>query len=184
MSATEIIQAIQAYTDANGTDSARITYGPPTGDKVEIPRIGREDQGQAWEGEDSKESAQACFVGGLAAWIQASGAIEPWHEVGASGEPSFQNGWMNYDAVNWNSAGFYIDTSGVVRLKGIIAGGTLNAVAFVLPVGYRPAKRTVRSSIANGALSRVDVDTDGSVILALPNNSAWSVLDGVDFRAA
>lgn len=77
MSKTEIIQAIRDYANANGTDSAKMTYGP-AGEYVDIPGIGKEEKGQAWEEDEGDESAQACFVGGVANWIgTAFGVLMP-----------------------------------------------------------------------------------------------------------
>ena len=70
---------------------------------------------------------------------QTSNGIAPpegWHEVGAPGEPGFENGWSNQPGP-FPTAAFYKDHEGVVHLKGYISGG--NLVVFRLPPGYRPA---------------------------------------------
>lgn len=61
---------------------------------------------------------------------------EPWHEVGAAGEPAFQNGYSNSGGSS-ETAAFYKDREGVVHLKGTVTGAT--AIIFYLPAGYRPA---------------------------------------------
>lgn len=64
---------------------------------------------------------------------------EPWHVVGAAGEPAMVNGWVNYGT----SLAFMKDPHGFVHIKGELQAGTLTAgtTIFTLPVGYRPAYR-------------------------------------------
>ena len=67
-----------------------------------------------------------------------------WHEVGGTGEPSFENSWVNY-SVAWSTAGFRIDAEGWVHLKGLVKSGTNGATIFTLPEGYRPQTSSVGS---------------------------------------
>jgi hypothetical protein len=133
----------------------------------------------------------------------------PWREVGAAGQPPFNdNGvcvWRNFDtgAPAHNSAAFLRDRFGFVHLKGLVrhTGGCTfanpsNMVIFNLPVGYRPARREVLATITNGALGRVNVDGPaidpnqgaGAVFVEPPtteaNAQAWLSLDGISFRCA
>jgi hypothetical protein len=63
---------------------------------------------------------------------------EAWHEVGAAGEPTFQNGWENLGTPGHETAGFFKDHDGIVHLKGSLKpGGT--SLIFQLPPGFRPA---------------------------------------------
>jgi hypothetical protein len=52
--------------------------------------------------------------------------------------PSFQNSWADFASGATYAAGYYLDPSGVVHLRGLITGGATNTVAFTLPAGYRP----------------------------------------------
>ena len=66
-------------------------------------------------------------------------AIEPWHEVGAAGEPAFNTGWSNYGG-GYETMAFRKTPDGRVHLKGNVkAAAGANQVVFALPVGYRPA---------------------------------------------
>ena len=59
---------------------------------------------------------------------QTSNSIVPpegWHEVGAPGEVGFQNGWANVGG-GFETAAFYKDHEGVVRLKGSRHGWRLD----------------------------------------------------------
>lgn len=64
---------------------------------------------------------------------------EPWHSIGASGEPAFLSTWANYGS-GYQTAGFRKDPNGMTWLRGSIAAGTTPANnVFTLPAGYRPA---------------------------------------------
>jgi hypothetical protein len=59
-----------------------------------------------------------------------------WHEVGAGGEPAFQNSWVNvggsYQTVAFRKVG------GIVHLKGSAKSGNSGNAVYTLPVGFRP----------------------------------------------
>ena len=62
---------------------------------------------------------------------------EAWHEIGAPGEPRFEQNWGNLESFS-ESAAFYKDAMGIVHLRGLVTGGT-GELMFRLPPGYRPA---------------------------------------------
>jgi hypothetical protein len=104
-----------------------------------------------------------------------------WRQVGAAGQPAFQNSWVAYDA---RGAWFYKDASGRVHLEGVIKNGTIGAVAFNLPEGYRPRLGARSFAVdSNFGYGQVDVWTTGDVYPAVGNN-VFVFLDGVSFRAA
>jgi hypothetical protein len=128
--------------------------------------------------------------------------VEGWHEVGTAGQPPFWCWigpvvdvcpWQNYLG-GYNTAGFYKDPLGVVRLKGLVAlhGTGFGTAAcdfvsvFTLPAGYRPSAATIFASLRNDTLARIDVLASGEVsICATPTNEGdWFSLDGISFRAA
>lgn len=97
--------------------------------------------------------------------------------------PTFQNSWVNYGS-GYNDAKYRKDALGYVNIKGLVKSGTISTTLpiFTLPAGYRPAQRYLFNAQSNGALGRVDVDTDGKVI-PLTGNNAWVSLDGIRFLA-
>lgn len=97
--------------------------------------------------------------------------------------PTFVNSWVNFGS-GYNNAGYYKDVLGIVRLRGLIMSGTVGSACFVLPIGYRPAARTLFSTISNGAIGRVDVMTTGEVVPTAPSVNAWVSLEGLAFRVA
>lgn len=105
---------------------------------------------------------------------------EGWHEVGTSGEPAFQNLWVNFGAP-YNTAAFYKDGFGRVHLRGVITSGTSGAAAFTLPTGYRPSATLLFPPASkDSAQQKVEIAADGAV---KPSGSPDS-LDGISFRAA
>ena len=111
--------------------------------------------------------------------LQAEMVGEPWHEVGATDEPAFENSWVNFGAPA-NNAAFFKDGLGFVHLRGVIKSGTVSTTAFTLPVGYRPPASQYFASDNGGAHARVIVAADGTVV-AEPGNSSQK-LDTVHFR--
>jgi hypothetical protein len=113
-------------------------------------------------------------------------APEGFHEVGAAGEPGFQNSWGNNGGPGNETVGFYKDREGLVHLKGLASGGTGSTVVFDLPPGYRPASGVGADFVVAGGTVRVDGSGfggafDGGVIRA---GSGPIEFDGITFRAA
>jgi len=104
---------------------------------------------------------------------------EPFHEVGAGGEPPFENGWHNQAPAVETTAAFYKDPSGVVHLKGIVTGGAAGTDIFHLPPGYRGTKSACIATIVN---SYVCIFSDGAVQHTSGATGTIS-LDGMTFRA-
>ena len=108
-----------------------------------------------------------------------------WHEVGATSEPAFQNSWTNYNSYLvspfYATAGFYKDSQGFVHLKGLVRSGTIGAVIFTLPVGFRPLERHILSSISGAGATRMDVHANGEVQHGGSSND-WVALD-LTFKA-
>lgn len=102
--------------------------------------------------------------------FQADGAV-PWHEVGDTDEPAFENSWVNFGGAI-DTAAFVKDAAGIVHIKGAVKSGTVGQAVFTLPVGYRPRSREIASVISNDAIGFMEVLPDGQVIASAGNN-AW-----------
>jgi hypothetical protein len=105
--------------------------------------------------------------------------IEAWHEVGATGQPAFQNSWFNFGSP-WSTMAFAKDSAGFVHLKGTLNVGTFGAAIFVLPVGYRPAQNlfTPVAAQRNGYIY-----ADGTVEVAQLATNTTAGFDGIVFKA-
>jgi len=111
--------------------------------------------------------------------IDTSIADDSWHEVGADGEPAFQNGWVNYGG-GFATAAFRKNALGWMHLKGMIKSGTIGSAAFVLPVGYRSPTHIYFACVSNGAFGDALILTSGNVIPQVGNNT-WFSLNGITF---
>jgi hypothetical protein len=132
-------------------------------------------------------------------------APENFHEIGAPGEPGFQNGCANVPPappLSFEPVGFYKDREGRVHLKGVYECPAPGGVAFQLPAGYRPENGRV-VAIPHGCGGCTDspsADSEAVGLLlivgagtnAIPNNGADGAVlgqgdtvavDGVSFRA-
>lgn len=108
---------------------------------------------------------------------------EPYHEVGAPGEPGFQNNWTNAGG-GLSTAAFFKDPLGVVHLKGVVAGDD-STVVFTLPTGYRPSQILALPArgpgVENAAMT---ISTNGDLVLACDCVGVNPVgMDGLTFRA-
>lgn len=121
------------------------------------------------------------------AGTSSSGASSTGKTGGADWQtPTLINGWKSYQK-SYAPVGYYKDDAGAVHLRGLLASGTVNTVAFVLPAGFRPAYRLVFASVGNNGgdvLCRNDVDAAGNVKIAVTGGgTTWNSLDGISFRA-
>src|SRR4029077_8815695 len=112
-----------------------------------------------------------------------------WHNVGAAGEPPYQNGYSTYTAP-FPGARFRKLASGQVELQAMVRPGTAGAAIFTLPAGYRPAAQLLFACAsgeptANGRFDgRCDLTTNGQVVPDSRNNQAWLSLQTTFFAEA
>ena len=151
-------------------------------------------------------AANADRLGGLTVAQVRAGAIlaaSPTHLVGQPGEPSFGSWlfgpWGDYGS-GYSPVSFRKDQLGVVHVGGLGCpmDQTLNqcgqvqngagslATCFTLPVGYRPAARTIFVVNDSDGFGRVDVLPDGEVQFQWPAQVfvSFVALDGISFVAA
>jgi hypothetical protein len=105
-------------------------------------------------------------------------ASPAYHEVGARGEPPFQNQWKNDDSTFETTAAFSGDSLGVVHSKGTVSGGIAGTVIFTLPSGLRPTKL-----MCVGAAYYLCIFPDGRVVDTNGPPSGVLFFDGLTFRA-
>jgi hypothetical protein len=152
--------------------------------------------------------------GAMALAGQATPAVTAgaWHVIGAQGQPRFRTSnscrWSNYDGVHSNAA-FLRDSAGFVHVKGMVVASDssgprsctdsiLNATIFVLPAGYRPARRESMAGLTGRGIDLpqvVAVSFDGPSVASLPagavsadlaklGDDPYVTLDGAMFRCA
>lgn len=101
--------------------------------------------------------------------------LESPHVVGDSGEPAFQNSWVNYDTTAFRGARFWKDPMGLVHIEGLVKSGTVPGTVFSLPAGYRPGVAHVFTSDTNTGHGRVDVAATGNVVAQSGGNGYFSL---------
>lgn len=111
-----------------------------------------------------------------------------WIEVGSGGSaPAFQNSWANYDAATFNSCAYRKDAMGYVHLRGLVKTGASATTIFTLPVGYRPARQQLVSTVAYTTgmiLGRIDIFPNGNVGGAgSVTGNTYTTLDNITFLA-
>jgi hypothetical protein len=109
-------------------------------------------------------------------------APEPYHEIGAAGEPEFENGAQNFGQ-GFSTAAFFIDNEGIVHLRGTVTA-TRDTVIFTLPVAYRPSQTLFISTVATVSAGRLFIHPNGDVEVggAVPTTANYA-LDSITFRA-
>ncbi len=94
--------------------------------------------------------------------------------------PTLENNWLNWGTPD-SPAGYFKDSLGIVHLRGVVKNGRQPTI-FTLPDTYRPAYKECHAVLASAVLGRVDIQTDGKVVVVTGNYS-WISLDGITFRA-
>lgn len=99
--------------------------------------------------------------------------------------PTLTNSWVNYGAP-YDTAGYYKQNDGWVRLKGLIKNGSsATADMFTLPDGYRPPFEmyaTVHSG--TGGAARLRITTAGVASTTDGGSTTYLSLNGVTFPTA
>jgi hypothetical protein len=94
--------------------------------------------------------------------------------------PTLANSWGQQGG--YTVVGYIKDDNGYVRLKGCLYGGTVPAVMFTLPVGYRPSETSTFATASPSGPGIVTVNTDGTIVPsgAASNNPS---VNGIAFYA-
>jgi hypothetical protein len=106
---------------------------------------------------------------------------DPWINI------TLLNSWTYFGAP-YATAQYYKDKEGVVHVKGLVTGGNpaVGVVLFNLPAGYRPTERRIMSGLTNGAANgvttRIDVMTNGDVVIFGSNVSNFWINMEFSFR--
>ncbi|MGN7938496.1 phage tail spike protein [Metabacillus sp. 22489] len=92
------------------------------------------------------------------------------------------NGWTDYDTVNYIGASYTKSADGFVKLRGMVTSGAVGTVIGTLPVGCRPFKTEVFPVQTSSGEGRIDVQSNGYVILR-SGGTGWVSLSGIIFKA-
>ena len=88
---------------------------------------------------------------------------------------TLQNGWSNWGAP-YTLLKYCREPMNVVRLQGVIKGGTITAACTTVPVGFRPYwTHSIPAVEGAGGFGRVDVNQDGTVCPMIGSNASYSL---------
>lgn len=107
---------------------------------------------------------------------------EAWRIVGAAGQPSYQNGWMDYGAGHPGAS--FCKIGEIVYLRGLVMRPTSGAsTIFTLPVGYRPPVQIYFITFVGGANVGFRVNSNGAITIDnYPTANSYVVLNNLWFR--
>jgi hypothetical protein len=111
-----------------------------------------------------------------------SATLPTMHEVGAVGEPAFENGYANGYQPSYDTTGFYKDPFGTVHLKGLVTGPDSPPTIFTLPVGFRVRNQQIFRIVSGNTDGEIMVQSNGQV--QRRSGAAWYSLSGISFRGA
>lgn len=114
----------------------------------------------------------------LQTWLASLVNVQAWQPL------TLQNGWTNFGSP-FADAKYYRDPFGIVRVVGLITGGTTTSgtVLFTLPENFRPADQYMYEVLVGGnALGRVDLLANGDLTIVAGNNTFLSLFP-ITFRA-
>jgi len=88
-----------------------------------------------------------------------------WRNIGESGEPAFENKWVN------NGDGFvaarFKKVNGEIIVQGVVKDGDAGTVIFTLPEGYRPDSKIKFDNATVGSDGAVTHTGDGNTEVSL-----------------
>ena len=108
---------------------------------------------------------------------QLAAATVPLNPALPRATPSYTNGWVNVGSPYYD-ASYAPDASGALVMRGQIKDGTLNTPAFTVPATLTPGSRMAFPALASGALGRVNIHSDGTVVPEITSNVSYT-LDGI-----
>jgi hypothetical protein len=97
--------------------------------------------------------------------------------------------WLNLSPGVNNSASYFRNPYGIVQLRGVVCRTPTppSTTIFTLPSGYRPQFQEVLLLLASpgaGGSTRIDINSDGTVVAPSLPDGNWVSLDGVSFSCA
>jgi hypothetical protein len=168
-------------------------------------RAGQADSAARADAAGRADVADTARKADRSAIADAVAAPEPYHVVGAPGEPPFLNGCerrhLSLPGVDADLAApaFYKDREGVVHFRGSLECPAAGATVFKLPKGYRPAPGEVLlfpAACLNGCYDAPGHDAERADIVfvggagdipgldgAVQSSGTVMSLDGMTFRA-
>jgi hypothetical protein len=109
------------------------------------------------------------WLAGLPTDLTSAGA---WNDVATT--VGYLNGWSNFGSI-YRAGAYRTDGDGIIRMTGLIAGGSLNTAAFILPAGFRPNKAVIVAAVSNFGAGSIQVESNGTVTVFGASNASFSL---------
>lgn len=173
-------EAITEAKIAKGAVTAsKITDGSLTGAQIDVSTLGTVPSALTAGSASTANVANLASTAGIAKSLTPS---EPWHLVGAPGEPKFVGSWHN-DNTSYGDVAFYKDQMGVVHLKGPAVNSVPGFEIFKLPPGFRPetGKFLAFPVLCSCPGGRLEISGSNGEVLIGGGQSVY--LEGITFKA-
>lgn len=127
----------EAKIAAGAVTSSKVASGSLTGAQVDASTLGTVPSAHTATTATTAGVANTANVANTASVAKSLVPSEPWHVVGAPGEPKFAGTWFSV-GVSYGPVSFYKDQTGIVHLKGPAGNAVPGEEIFKLPPGFRP----------------------------------------------
>jgi hypothetical protein len=162
--------------------ASKIADGSLTGAQIDASTLGTVPSAHIAGTANTASVAATANVANTAGIAKSLTPSEPWHVVGAPGEPKFSGSWYS-SATSYGPVAFYKDQAGIVHLKGPAANSVSAFEIFRLPPGFRPEAGTFLALpvLCNCPEGRLEISgSNGEVEIGGGN---FVHLEGVSFKA-
>lgn len=96
--------------------------------------------------------------------------------------PTLLNGWTDFGGI-YETIGYMKDELGFVHIKGMVKDGSVGAILFTLPKGYRPLKFQYHPCFSRDVLNTLTIRDNGDVFIPASASNVWLTLNGISFKA-
>ena len=122
------------------------------------------------------------LIEALLAAIDTEVVDKVWKVVGTGGQPAFQHSWANAGAGDGAPVRFRLECAGrMLRICGVVSGGSTGTIIFTLPGGYIPLYSTTKAIVPTGGYASCSIQVHGqSSGQAGQVQIDWTVTSNVD----
>lgn len=172
----------EAKIAAGAVTSSKVAPGSLTGAQIDASTLGTVPSAHSATTASTAGIANSANVANTASVAKSLAPSEPWHLVGAPGEPKFSGTWFS-SGTSYGPVAFYKDQTGVVHLKGPADNAVPGDEIFRLPPGFRPEPGTFMAFpvLCDCPEKRLEISgSNGEVRVA---SGTFVYLEGITFKA-
>jgi hypothetical protein len=162
--------------------ASKIADGSLTGAQIDASTLGTVPSAHTAGTASTANVANTANVASTAGIAKSLTPSEPWHVVGAPGEPKFSDTWYS-SATSYGPVAFYKDQTGIVHLKGPAANSVTGFEIFKLPPGFRPETGTFLAFPVLCSCPNDRLEISGSNGEVQINGGNFVHLEGISFKA-